>query len=206
MKKLNININNIEFEKSVSNLSGLPDPLDYEIVLAGKSNVGKSSFINSMFNRKKLAKTSNTPGKTRLLNFYNLDQKIYLVDLPGYGYSRMSKEEEKSISNRIEHYLVNRKNISLIMLILDIRHMPTEKDMHMYEYILNTGLPYIIILNKADKLKKVEIEKNKQKIKEILGISYSPVLVYSSNAKGELKQKYTEEVFLQIEKSLLGEI
>lgn len=182
---MEINLNNINFEKSVSNLSGLPEPLKYEIVLAGKSNVGKSSFINSFFNRKKLAKISNKPGKTRLLNFYNLDDYIYIVDLPGYGYSKMSKEEEVEISNRIQHYLINRKNISIIMLILDIRHLPTKNDIHMYEYILKTGLPFIIILNKADKLKKNQIEKQVECIKNELGISYSPVFVYSSEFKEE---------------------
>lgn len=182
---MEINLNNINFEKSVSNLSGLPEPLKYEIVLAGKSNVGKSSFINSFFNRKKLAKISNKPGKTRLLNFYNLDEKIYIVDLPGYGYSKMSKEEEVEISNRIQHYLINRKNISIIMLILDIRHLPTKNDIHMYEYILKTGLPFIIILNKSDKLKKSQIEKQLEDIKKSLGISYSPIFVYSSEYKEE---------------------
>lgn len=206
MKNLGIKLENINFEKSVSNLSGLPDALDYEIILVGKSNVGKSSFINSLFNRKKLAKTSNKPGKTRLLNFYNLDSKIYLVDLPGYGYSKMSKEEEIEISNRIEHYLINRKEISLIIQILDIRHMPTDKDLHMFSYILKTGLPFIIILNKADKLKKSEIEKQKEKIKEALNISYSPVLIYSSTEKGEKKEKMNEAIYNQIEKSLTGEI
>lgn len=201
---MEINLNNIEFLKSVSNLSGLPDEDKYEIVLAGKSNVGKSSFINSFFNRKKLAKTSNTPGKTRLLNYYNLDDKIYIVDLPGYGYSKMSKTEEIEISNRIEHYLINRNSISLILLILDIRHLPTKKDMHMYEYILKSNIPYIVILNKVDKLKKSEIDKKIKDIKDFLGISYSPIYPYSSTLKGEEKEKYKENIIKKIKEILKG--
>lgn len=203
---IDINLNNIEFERSVSNLSGLPDPLDYEIVLAGKSNVGKSSFINSIFKRKKLAKTSNTPGKTRQLNFYNLDKKAYIVDLPGYGYSKMSKMEETEISNRINHYLVNRHNISLIIHILDIRHMPTEKDIHMFDFIKRSNIPFIIILNKADKLKQKEIDKNLEEIKKVLGISFSPIFVYSSAFKGDKLDEFQKPILNEINNILLGKI
>ena len=206
MEKIDINLNNIEFERSVSNLSALPNPLEYEIVLAGKSNVGKSSFINSIFNRKKLAKTSNTPGKTRQLNFYNLDKKAYIVDLPGYGYSKMSKSEEIEISNRINHYLVNRHNISLIIHVLDIRHKPTEKDIHMFNFILKSNLPFIVILNKADKLKSKEIEKNVEEIKNILGISFSPIFPYSSSFKGDKLEEFKKPILEEVNKILLGKI
>ena len=110
--------------------NGLP-----EIVLVGKSNVGKSSFINTMINRKKLARTSSEPGKTRQINFYNIDDSFYFVDLPGYGYSKMSKKEQEQVGRFIEEYLFNRKNIVLIIFLIDIRHSPTENDKLMYNYI-----------------------------------------------------------------------
>lgn len=127
--------------------NGLP-----EIVLVGKSNVGKSSFINTMINRKKLARTSSEPGKTRQINFYNIDNKFYFVDLPGYGYSKMSKVEQSKVNHFIDEYLHIRKNISLIILLIDIRHEPGSNDCLMYDYIINSGLPFMVIANKADKI------------------------------------------------------
>lgn len=123
-----------------------------EIVLVGKSNVGKSSFVNTMINRKKLARTSSAPGKTRQINFYNIDNTFYFVDLPGYGYSKMSKKEQEQVGKFIEEYLLNRKEISLIIFLIDIRHKPTENDKLMYNYIISSGLPFIILANKADKI------------------------------------------------------
>lgn len=123
-----------------------------EVVLVGKSNVGKSSFINTLINRKKLAKTSSEPGKTRQINFYNIDETFYFVDLPGYGYSKMSKKEQEQVGLFIEDYLFNRQEISLIIFLVDIRHNPTENDKLMYNYIISSGLPFIILANKADKI------------------------------------------------------
>ncbi len=164
-------------------------PKDYpkgdlpEIVLVGKSNVGKSSFINTLCGRKNLARTSNVPGKTRQINFYNIDEKFYFVDLPGYGYSKMSKEEQVKSGKFIEQYLSVGKNISLIVLVLDIRHKPTEDDMLMYNYILSTNLPFIIVTNKADKIAVTKVQGEVDRIKEILGISYSTIIPFSSERK-----------------------
>ena len=127
--------------------NGLP-----EIVLVGKSNVGKSSFINTMINRKKLARTSSEPGKTRQINFYNIDDSFYFVDLPGYGYSKMSKQEQIKVGNFIEEYLSKCKKISLIVFLIDIRHSPTANDKLMYDYIIHTNSPCLVIANKADKI------------------------------------------------------
>ena len=127
--------------------NGLP-----EIVLVGKSNVGKSSFVNTMLNRKKLARTSSEPGKTRQINFYNIDESFYFVDLPGYGYSKMSKKEQEQVGKFIEEYLFHRKEISLIVFLVDIRHTPTANDKLMYNYVISSGLPFIILANKADKI------------------------------------------------------
>ena len=132
-----------------------------QIVLVGKSNVGKSSFINTLANRKKLARTSSVPGKTRLINFYkitsacdNVDTKsnFYFVDLPGYGFSKMSKAEQVKVGEFIEEYLKESKNISLIVFLIDIRHSPTADDKLMYDYIISQNLPCIVICNKADKI------------------------------------------------------
>ena len=133
--------------------SGLP-----EIVLVGKSNVGKSSFINTMINRKNLARTSSQPGKTRQINFYNMDDKFYFVDLPGYGFSKMSKVEQEKVNHFIDEYLHIRKNISLIILLIDIRHEPGTNDRMMYDYIIRSGLPFIVLCNKADKIAVTKVE------------------------------------------------
>ena len=145
-------IKNPRFEISVMNKSQYPKGKTPEIVLAGKSNVGKSSFINTMLNRKKLARTSSEPGKTRQINFYNIDDSFYFVDLPGYGYSKMSKQEQIKVGNFIEEYLATCQKISLIVFLIDIRHSPTSNDKLMYDYIIHTNSPCLVIANKADKI------------------------------------------------------
>ena len=124
-----------------------------EIVLVGRSNVGKSSFINALTNRKKLAYTSSSPGKTRTINFYNIDNMFRIVDLPGYGYAKISMSEREKWKKIIEEYLVKSQNIALICQIIDVRHEPTKLDLMMYDYIQSTGTDYLIIANKLDKLK-----------------------------------------------------
>ena len=145
-------IKNPKFEISAVSPKQYPDNDLPQIVLVGKSNVGKSSFINTLINRKKLARTSSEPGKTRQINFYNIDEKFYFVDLPGYGYSKMSKKEQEQVGKFIEEYLFNRKEISLIIFLIDIRHSPSANDRLMYNYIISSGLPFIILANKADKI------------------------------------------------------
>ena len=145
-------IKNAEFKISAVSPKQYPADGLPEIVLVGKSNVGKSSFINTMINRKKLARTSSEPGKTRQINFYNIDETFYFVDLPGYGYSKMSKKEQEQVGKFIEEYLFNRKEISLIIFLIDIRHSPSANDRLMYNYIISSGLPFIILANKADKI------------------------------------------------------
>ena len=145
-------VKNPKFEISAVGAKQYPKNNLPEIVLVGKSNVGKSSFVNTMINRKKLARTSSEPGKTRQINFYNIDETFYFVDLPGYGYSKMSKKEQEQVGLFIENYLFNRQEISLIIFLVDIRHNPTENDKLMYNYIISSGLPFIILANKADKI------------------------------------------------------
>ena len=135
-------IKQAEFITSAVKNEGLPAHEEVEFMFCGRSNVGKSSFINTMINRKKLARTSSEPGKTRQINFYNIDNNFYFVDLPGYGYSKLSKQEQVTMGKFIENYLEKSKNIKLIILLLDIRHNPTEDDLFMYKYILKTNLPF----------------------------------------------------------------
>ena len=129
-----------------------------EVVLVGKSNVGKSSFINAMLGRKNLARTSSVPGKTRQINFYNVDNTFYFVDLPGYGFSKMSKQEQVKVGSFIEHYLSTRKQIALIVFLIDIRYSPNENDIMMYDYIINTAFPCLILANKADKIAPTKVK------------------------------------------------
>lgn len=161
-------IKNPKFEISAVSPKQYPTNNLPEIVLVGKSNVGKSSFINTMINRKKLARTSSEPGKTRQINFYNMDEKFYFVDLPGYGYSKMSKQEQIKVNGFIDEYLHVRKNIALIVLLIDIRHEPGENDKLMYDYIIRSELPFIVIANKADKIAVTKVDSAVKGIQDIL--------------------------------------
>lgn len=186
-----MNVKNPKFEISAVSPKQYPKNELPQIVLVGKSNVGKSSFINTMINRKALARTSSEPGKTRQINFYNIDEKFYFVDLPGYGYSKMSKQEQDKVGSFIEQYLVKSKNIALVIFLIDIRHNPTENDRLMYDYIIRSGLPFIILANKADKIATTKVEgivKDLQK--QINPIGDSTILPFSAE-----KKIYTEDVW-----------
>ena len=171
------------FEISVMNKSQYPKNKLPQIVLAGKSNVGKSSFVNCLVNRKALARTSSAPGKTRQINFYNMDEKFYFVDLPGYGYSQMSKVEQKKVGDSIETYLRNSKNINLVILLVDIRHDPTANDKMMMDYIKSTGHRYIVVTSKADKIAKTKVQSYVDKIAEILDVESDLIFAFSSENK-----------------------
>lgn len=171
------------FEISVMNKSQYPKNKLPQIVLAGKSNVGKSSFVNALINRKALARTSSAPGKTRQINFYNMDEKFYFVDLPGYGYSQMSKVEQKKVGDSIETYLRNSKNINLVILLVDIRHDPTANDKMMMDYIKSTGHRYIVVTSKADKIAKTKVQSYVDKIAEILEVDSDLIFAFSSETK-----------------------
>lgn len=188
-------IKNPKFEISAVKPAQYPKNDLPQVVLVGKSNVGKSSFINTMINRKALARTSNTPGKTRQINFYNIDNNFYFVDLPGYGYSKLSKSEQVNMGKFIEDYLEKCKNISLIILLLDIRHDPTNDDVLMLNYIKKTNLPFILLANKADKLAVTKVDAQVNKIKEYLGLSFTTLLPFSAE-----RRIYSDNVWSEIEK------
>lgn len=177
-------VKNPKFEISAVSPNQYPNNNLPEIVLVGKSNVGKSSFINTMINRKKLARTSSEPGKTRQINFYNIDDIFYFVDLPGYGYSKMSKKEQLHVGSFIEEYLFNRKQICLIIFVVDIRHKPSENDRVMYNYIISSGLPFIILANKADKIAVTKVDDAVKSLqKDLNPIGDVPTFSFSSERK-----------------------
>ena len=189
-------VKNPKFEISAVKPAQYPQNELPQIVLVGKSNVGKSSFINSMLNRKKLARTSSEPGKTRQINFYNIDEKFYFVDLPGYGYSKMSKEEQARVGSFIEEYLSKSDIIALIVFLIDIRHEPSQNDRLMYNYIINTNSPCLVIANKADKIAVTKVDNAVQDLQNSLNplkdLTFMP---FSSERK-----IYSEEVWNFIEK------
>lgn len=161
--------------------SGYPSTDYFEIALAGRSNVGKSSLINTLVNRKALARTSGTPGKTRTINFYNINDLMYFVDLPGYGYAAVSKSEKEKWGHMIERYLTERKQLKLVVLLVDSRHEPTKDDKLMYTWMKSTGLPLMVIATKSDKLSKNQVSKNIRIIKEELGMSKEDMLITFSS-------------------------
>ena len=191
-------IKNPKFEISAVSPKQYPNGNLPEIVLAGKSNVGKSSFINTMLNRKSLARTSSQPGKTRQINFYNIDSKFYFVDLPGYGYSKMSKTEQDKVGKFIEEYLFTRKNIALMVLLIDIRHEPTKNDIMMFNYIRSISSNCLIIATKADKIAITKVASYIENLRKTLELNESNILLpFSSERK-----IYSDEVWKELEKYL----
>ncbi len=152
-----------------------------EIALTGRSNVGKSSFINKMLNRKNLARTSSKPGKTQTLNFYLINEAFYFVDVPGYGYAKVSKTERAKWGNMIETYLTGRHELKSVILIVDLRHPPTNDDVLMYQFLKHYSIPVIVIATKADKIPRGKWEKHAKIVKEKLVIEKEdPVIIFSS--------------------------
>ncbi len=193
-------VKNPKFEISAVNPKQYPKNNLPQIVLVGKSNVGKSSFINTMINRKKLARTSSEPGKTRQINFYNIDETFYFVDLPGYGYSKMSKQEQDKVGSFIEQYLFNSKDIALIVFLIDIRHMPTQNDKLMYNYVVSSKKPFLILANKADKIAPTKVENTVKTLqKELNPLMDNPFLPFSSE-----KKVYSEDIWNFIQNYIKG--
>lgn len=156
--KPNLNLHNVEFVKSAVNPSGFIETDLPQIIFAGKSNVGKSSVINKVLNRKNFARVGASPGKTIHINYFLVDEKAYFVDLPGYGYAKVSQSEKLRWAKLIENYLNREDSFALGIFIVDIRHKPTADDMVMAEWFIQSGFPFYIIANKMDKLKKSQIE------------------------------------------------
>ena len=177
-------IKSVQLETVCGITSKLPDNHLPEIAFAGKSNVGKSSLINALMNRKSYAKTSSQPGKTQTINFYNINNALYYVDLPGYGYAKVSKEIKEQWGKMVERYLHHSKQLCLVFLLIDIRHEPSVNDRAMYHWIVENGFSPVIIATKLDKIKRSQLQKQIKSIRDTLGVgSETPILPFSAETK-----------------------
>lgn len=179
-----INFNDAEYEKSIGNLSQIFKSDLPEIVFSGRSNVGKSSLINKILNRKSLARVSAKPGKTININFYKL-KNLRFVDLPGYGYAKVPFSEKKRWSELVEGYFSSKRNVPLIVQIIDVRHTPSELDFHMIDFIYQKKLPFIIVASKCDKLNKAQRAEREKCIKNELEKYHDIPIIYFSSVSGE---------------------
>jgi GTP-binding protein len=166
-----------------------PDTQLPEIALAGRSNVGKSSFINKMLNRKALARTSSKPGKTQTLNFFLINEKLFYVDVPGYGYAKVSKTEREAWGKMIETYITSREQLRAVVLLVDLRHSPTKDDVMMYDFLKHYEIPVIIVATKADKIPKGKWDKHAKVVRETMQIEEGDELVLFSSETGMGKEK-----------------
>ena len=177
-------IKNVALETVCGITSVLPEHDKIEIAFAGKSNVGKSSLINALMNRKALARTSAQPGKTQTINFYNINDALYLVDLPGYGYAKVSQTEKEKWGRLIERYLHSSAQLRAVFLLIDIRHEPSANDRQMYDWILHNGYEPIIIATKLDKIKRSQVMKQVKLVKEGLQVRPGTIVIpFSAETK-----------------------
>lgn len=188
-----------EYVLSAAWKSQWPDESLPEICLAGRSNVGKSSFINAMCNRKSLARVSSTPGKTRTLNFYDINHELRFVDVPGYGYAKVNDKTNLEFGEMMETYISERKNLKAMILLVDLRHYPTADDISMYEFVKYYDLPVILVATKEDKVKRSEVKKNENKIKEKLNFRDEDVLIRFSSLKKLNVDRVWEEILKKID-------
>ena len=194
-------IKNASLETVCGITSKLPENQLPAVAFAGKSNVGKSSLINVLMNRKSLARTSSQPGKTQTINFYNVNQELYIVDLPGYGYAKVSKSVSEKWGPMIENYLHTSRQLRMVFLLIDLRHPPTKNDVQMYRWILSNGFSPVIIATKADKIKRSQLPKHLKILKETLRVIEGvPVIPFSSVTKAG-----RDEIWDLIETYALGE-
>ena len=185
-------IKTVNLEIVVGVTSALPETTLPEFAFAGKSNVGKSSLINAVMNRKAYARVSAQPGKTQTINYYNINNELYLVDLPGYGYAKVSQSVKEKWGKMIERYLKRSRQLRRIFLLVDIRHEPSENDKMMYDWVVQTCFEPIVIATKADKIKRSQIQKQCKNIREGLGMSKEGKLItFSAETKQGLEEIYS---------------
>ncbi len=182
-------VNNVSLTAVAVKASQYPIDGKIEIAFVGKSNVGKSSLINTLINRKALARTSSQPGKTRTINFYNVEDKLYFVDLPGYGYAKISKSEQEKWASMIESYLKKRKELKYIIMLIDIRHEPSKNDIMMYEWLKHYGFKIIIVATKKDKINKSQVSKHLSIIRKTLSLEEEQILLSFSSETKQGKQE-----------------
>lgn len=184
-----------EFITSAVKPDQYPTDNRIEIAFVGRSNVGKSSLINTLTNRRKLVKVSGTPGKTRLINFFLINNEFYFVDLPGYGYAKVSKSEKASWGSMMEKYLISRPQLKKVLLLVDSRHKPTGDDILMYEWIKHYGYEVVVVATKKDKLTKNELQRSVKVIREALKLNKDEKILFFSSLKKEGKEELLREVF-----------
>ena len=187
-------INNVEFITSAVRRSQYPTDNKPEFLLVGRSNVGKSSFINTVINRKNLARISSIPGKTQTLNFYLINNNFYFVDVPGYGFARVSQKLKNKFGLMIEDYLKERNNLKMVFMLIDFRHKPTNDDILMYNYLKYYNIPVTIIATKSDKVSKNNYDKNKKILKETLNLEEKDDLILFSAQTKVGKQEVQEKI------------
>lgn len=195
-------IKNVSLETVCGITSKLPDSRLPEVAFAGKSNVGKSSLINALMNRKALARTSAQPGKTQTINYYNVNDAVYFVDLPGYGYARVNEKVKEQWGRMIENYLHESKQLKQVFLLVDIRHAPSENDRIMYDWILENGFHPVIIATKLDKIKRSQLQKQLSLIRSTLNVEKETVIVPFS----ALSKQGKETIYEILDKILEGEV
>ena len=189
-----MNLQKAEFLTSLTDLSKLPKDGLPQIAFSGKSNVGKSSVINRVLQRKNFARVGETPGKTIHINFFRIDNRAYFVDLPGYGYAKVAKSEKERWGRLMEAYFSDPTRISLGILIVDARHKPTENDVTMAKYFQGSERPWVVVANKLDKLKKSEVEPNLALIRETLSLDPQTPLIPFSAEKGTGREDLLREI------------
>jgi len=185
-------IKNVSLETVIGVTSKIPENSMMELAFAGKSNVGKSSLINALMNRKSLARTSAQPGKTQTINFYNINNTLYFVDLPGYGYAKISLQEKEKWGKMVEKYLHQSKMLKAVFLLIDIRHDPSASDRQMYEWILSNGFHPYIIATKADKINRSQLQKQVKAVRQGLGCDKDTVVIpFSAQTKQGREEIYS---------------
>lgn len=191
----NMNVTSVNLETVCGITSKLPENDKVEVAFAGRSNVGKSSLINTLMNRKSYARTSAQPGKTQTINFYNINEMLYFVDLPGYGYAKVSTDTVKKWGKMIDNYLETSQVLRLVFLLVDIRHKPNQNDVQMYNWCVNYGFNPVVIATKSDKIKRSQLQKQIRQIKDALQVvEGTPVIPFSA-----LKKSGTEQIWEYID-------
>ena len=190
---MKINPNNVDIIISAVDPKQYPETGLPEIALSGRSNVGKSTFINTLISRKKVARTSSKPGKTQTLNFFNIDEQLIFVDVPGYGYAKVSKAQREKFGKMIEEYLTKRENLGLVIQLVDLRHNPTEDDVLMYNYLKHFDLPTLVICTKEDKIAKGKVQKHIKNIKQKLDLDPNDTIISYSSIQNS-KQQYIWDI------------
>ncbi len=193
-----MNVNNVFLDKIGTRFEHYPDNGMMEIAFVGKSNVGKSSLINTLVSRKAIARTSSTPGKTRTINFYNVENKLYFVDLPGYGYAKLSRSESEKWGKMVEKYLGRREELKAIVLLIDIRHEVGKNDLQMYEWLKYYGHKTIVVCTKSDKVAKNKLQSHLKTIRKGLDLAEGDIILPFSS----LKKQGREELWAEISKEI----